>query len=561
MFRAIQQIQQNRSLAPATRLSLSLLSSGGLLFALATAASAQLPAPVPSQEFPGTVAPTGTLQVSPTELQQLAYTVRAMEGLGLNPARADEIRRLGPALSQIRLADPDATRYVIPAEQAQSLQSLLASLAPTERTALNVLLLSGLPPSNLQLSRQDLEAFLEVAQQQPPTSLTARRQDEIRAIAEAAPTPDALVPATDSRAVLSAVSAAYNLGRFPVEELAAAPGRQVTSEELQATLADLSKREQSASDLEKPAISSLLLSLSSLKPDRDGNFTIPPASDRQLQQLDTQIAGSSLTGRRRRRAERQFVRDNGGSTLVPSISVLNPIGFGGSFGTISVGATFVDPARFSSTGAEDGSAGVTFSLGNPQKFVGIDVTYTAFSVTGENNSDPFETGSFGLQLSRQLSRNSSVGLGVENLITYPEGSNDSGTSTFVVGSGFWALRDNPRKPFGRVFVSGGFGNGRFRSPEDFDAVQDGGIDDFRPFASVALQVVPRVHAIVEWTGQDVSAGLSVVPLRRIPLVLTVAGIDLTGNAEEEFQTPFNADNPAFDGDPRFSAAFSYVFFF
>ena len=101
-------------------------------------------------------------------------------------------------------------------------------------------------------------------------------------------------------------------------------------------------------------------------------------------------------------------------------------------------------------------------------------------------------------------------------------------------------------------MTGGFGNGRFRAPEDFDPVADGGLGDFRPFGSVALQVVPRLHTIVEWTGQDISAGISTVPFRRVPLAFTISAVDLTGNAEEEF---------GFDGSPRFTAAVSYAIFF
>ena len=160
------------------------LLGGGSLFLFPAAARSVAPPRPSSREAPVTVAATETLQVSALELQQLIFTVRAIERLGLNPDRAVEIRRLGPQLAQLEIVDPGASRYVVPAPQTQSLRSLLDSLTPEENTALNMLLLSGLPPSNLALTRQEVETFLTVARQQPPADLTVEFQDALQSAAE-----------------------------------------------------------------------------------------------------------------------------------------------------------------------------------------------------------------------------------------------------------------------------------------------------------------------------------------------------------------------------------------
>ncbi|MBO1349159.1 MAG: hypothetical protein EBE86_018005 [Hormoscilla sp. GUM202] len=42
--------------------------------------------------------------------------------------------------------------------------------------------------------------------------------------------------------------------------------------------------------------------------------------------------------------------------------------------------------------------------------------------------------------------------------------------------------------------------------------------------------MPQMHAIAEWTGQDLTVGISVVPFQNLPLVITPAVTDITGNA-------------------------------
>lgn len=522
------------------------LASSGSLF-LAPVAAQPAPPPPASREVPATNAPAAAVQVSALELQQLVFTVTAIERLGLSPARAAEIRRLGPQLAQLAITNPDASQYLIPAPQAQSLRSLLDSFTPAENTALNVLLLSGLPPRDITLTRGDVETFLAIARQQPPTGLTPKFQKVLLSEAkDAGSAPESQLSVEKSQIALASIGTIYSLGEFPTATTVV-PGDPIAIDELQEVITFTSRLERTSGPLQKPAVSGLVRDLSALSPDENGFFTLAPESAERLS-----LFTDALNGSRRRRLGRQLALDDGGSLLAPAVSVLTPIGFGGDFGSLAIGLSFQNETRFSD-GDEDGALVAVASLGDPVDAVGLDITFSIFSLTSDNNSDAFENQGFGFQLSRNITENIAVGAGVENLITYPAGFNDSGTNTYVVASSFIGLReDSARRAFGRVFLSGGFGNGRFRAPEDFDPVADGGLGDFRPFGSVALQLVPRLNTIVEWTGQDISAGLSVVPFRRVPLVFTAAAIDLTGNAEEEF---------GFDGNPRFTAAVAYAIFF
>jgi len=48
------------------------------------------------------------------------------------------------------------------------------------------------------------------------------------------------------------------------------------------------------------------------------------------------------------------------------------------------------------------------------------------------------------------------------------------------------------------------------------------------FGSLGVRVARPVSAIVEWTGQDLGAGISVAPFDNFPLVITPAVRDITG---------------------------------
>ena len=79
-----------------------------------------------------------------------------------------------------------------------------------------------------------------------------------------------------------------------------------------------------------------------------------------------------------------------------------------------------------------------------------------------------------------------------------------------------------------VTVSGGIGNGRFRTIDDVR--QDN--KTVNVFASGSLLIHEQLSAIVDYTGQDVNVGVSIVPLQQFPLVITPALADLTGAASK-----------------------------
>ncbi|MFM6063537.1 MAG: hypothetical protein ACKPAE_14205 [Microcystis panniformis] len=204
--------------------------------------------------------------------------------------------------------------------------------------------------------------------------------------------------------------------------------------------------------------------------------------------------------------------------VTPSGSISTPSAFGSTFGQIFGGFGFQSRTRF--TNQADGGLALGGGLGDPQKIVGLDVTLAILSLFGDNAG----RGSFSFKIHRSLPEGFAVALGFENAINW--GGTDGSSSIYGVVSKFFQLTETTKEPFSQLTLSLGVGGGRFRSE---GAIEDG-VNSLGVFASAGLRIVEPVSAIVEWSGQDLNAGISLIPFPKIPLTVNLAGADLTGNA-------------------------------
>ncbi|WP_353743947.1 hypothetical protein [Microcystis sp. LSC13-02] len=204
--------------------------------------------------------------------------------------------------------------------------------------------------------------------------------------------------------------------------------------------------------------------------------------------------------------------------VTPSGSISTPSAFGANFGQIFGGFGFQSRTRF--TNQADGGLALGVGLGEPQKIVGLDVTLAILSLFGDNAG----RGSFSFKIHRSLPEGFAVALGFENAINW--GGTDGSSSIYGVVSKFFQLTETTKEPFSQLTLSLGVGGGRFRSE---GAIEDG-VNSLGVFASAGLRIVEPVSAIVEWSGQDLNAGISLIPFPKVPLTVNLAGADLTGNA-------------------------------
>ncbi len=202
-------------------------------------------------------------------------------------------------------------------------------------------------------------------------------------------------------------------------------------------------------------------------------------------------------------------------------SINTPTAFGAQTGNIFFGATYQEDVRFFDE--DDGAVVVGFGVGDARRIVALETAVSIYDLFG----DTFEDGGVSFKLHRLIGDDLAVAIGVENAIVW--GNTDGDQSVYGVVSKVFRLRENPSDPFSRLTASVGLGGGRFRSEDDIED-KDGTTN---VFGSVGLQVVEPVTLIADWTGQDLYLGASIVPIQGVPLVITPAVADVTGNAGDD----------------------------
>jgi hypothetical protein len=160
-------------------------------------------------------------------------------------------------------------------------------------------------------------------------------------------------------------------------------------------------------------------------------------------------------------------------------------------------------------------------LFDPARFVALEIALTSVSTFRSGFGDKMTVS---LKAHRSLSETMAVAVGFENALQLGN-IGDGGQSAYVALGKVFVLA-SPTSPLSQITLTGGFGNGRFRTEDQIRADEAA----LGVFAGVSLRVLPRVSTMVEWTGQDMALGLSVAPFDRFPIVLTPALVDVAGTA-------------------------------
>jgi hypothetical protein len=202
----------------------------------------------------------------------------------------------------------------------------------------------------------------------------------------------------------------------------------------------------------------------------------------------------------------------------PALSIVIPTAYGADRNTGFVSATYQERTRYSDV--DDGALGIGIGLGDAEKSVGVELSYTLASF-GSNRD--FGSGGFNAKVHRRLPQGWAVAAGWNGLINLGD-DNDFENSVYGVVSKIIRTREDINQPFSRVAITAGIGNGQFRTEEAVD--DDNGT--INVFGNVAVRVAEPVSLIAEWTGQDLGVGVSIAPFKNIPLVITPAWRDIAG---------------------------------
>jgi hypothetical protein len=205
---------------------------------------------------------------------------------------------------------------------------------------------------------------------------------------------------------------------------------------------------------------------------------------------------------------------------VPAASLTSPTAFGVQMGEGFAG--FAYQARTRYTHIDDGAAAIGVGFGDRERYAALEVAAISFSTI--RGGGPLETGGLSFKLHRSFGDRLGVAVGWENAVSW--GGSDAGNSPFAVATRIFRLRDDPRASFSAVAATVGVGGGRFRSEDD--VVNGRGTANV--FGALGVRVAEPLSLAADWNGQDLYAGVSVTPVRHVPLLINAGLADITGNA-------------------------------
>ena len=233
----------------------------------------------------------------------------------------------------------------------------------------------------------------------------------------------------------------------------------------------------------------------------------------------TGMAANPEAARRNRQAlrlGRGFAREQ--PRLGPAASVSVPTAYGVDAGELFVGVAYQGRTRYT----EESDAAVVAGVGfGTRRVLAAEVALTSYSTI---RGTPLETGAVSVRLHRAVGSSTSVAVGWENAVRW--GGTDDDGSLYAVGTRMVPLRRDPARRFGLAVFSLGVGNGRFRLEED----DRDGNETVNVFGAVGVRVTEPLSVMADWTGQDLNLAASLIPIRRVPLVVTAGVADLTGLA-------------------------------
>ncbi len=261
---------------------------------------------------------------------------------------------------------------------------------------------------------------------------------------------------------------------------------------------------------------------------------IPPAAPTSPTNVENQDLQNQLNNVNNLKETKEVPKDDKFNTYQPksspSFSIFNPVGFGADKNLLFFSLSYQNRTRFTNT--SDGEAGIGVGLGDSLNSVGVELSY---GLNSFGSSAGLGSGGFNAKIHKRIGDDSAVAIGWNQFaqIQFGGGRNGSGPSDYpknsyyAVGTKIFRTRDDINEPFSRVAVTGGLGGGAFL-PFDRNAdpaVARGGLN---AFGSVGVRIARPVSAVLEWTGQDLGAGVSIAPFDNFPLVITPAVRDITG---------------------------------
>jgi hypothetical protein len=234
--------------------------------------------------------------------------------------------------------------------------------------------------------------------------------------------------------------------------------------------------------------------------------------DQQLQDLNSQKFQSTVSNSRSFQAS-------------PAMSISNPVGFGADGGVGFLSGSYQSTTR--GTSKSDGELGIGLGLFDANEAVGLELGY---SINSFGTSQGFGSGGFNAKLHKRFG-DAALALGWNRFANVTFGNTGNATdypknSYYAVATQVVRTTEDVDSFLSRISLSAGVGGGQFLPYSTTSTNLDpSGVN---AFGSAAFRLAKPISAIVEWTGQDLAAGLSLAPFGDFPLVITPAFRDISG---------------------------------
>jgi len=201
----------------------------------------------------------------------------------------------------------------------------------------------------------------------------------------------------------------------------------------------------------------------------------------------------------------------------PGVTAASPIAYGPKWGDFFAGGGYQLSTRYG--GGQDGSVAVGGGLGDPQKYVGMEVVIASASTirSGFGNRMYGST-----KIHRILPNGAGIGLGLEGISL--TGQAQSNPAMYLAYTQVQQLNEGDY--FNAITWNGGVGNARFQAEDRLLEGKKG----LGYFFSAAIRISPKMAAIADWGGQDLNIGMSFAPFRSLPITISPALVDVLGTA-------------------------------
>lgn len=211
----------------------------------------------------------------------------------------------------------------------------------------------------------------------------------------------------------------------------------------------------------------------------------------------------------------------------PAVGLEAASGFGQYGGMFTFGGSMQDQTR--AHNLVDGTVGVAAGFGNPLKIAGE----IGLSILSVGVHEPFaKRGAINAKLHHYMGNDTSVAVGVRG--GYVWGGSDAPSQLYAVASRLVSARGSNGESRKCVYLNAGLAyayttsqNGIYRAAAD-DAVRRYG--RVQVIGGIAYRATRSFSTFLEWSGEDLNLGCSIIPFSKCPVIITPAVSDLTGRS-------------------------------